>query len=58
MRRVIDYKTTHAREPDHLDFQVRDLMQKGWEPVGLPAVVQESGRSPMFTQTMIKYEEA
>jgi len=59
--KILEYKTCLSSDVMRLDFQVNDLIRKGWQPYGSPctSLDQEEAGAPIqsyLLQAMVKVE--
>lgn len=61
MKNVIEYKTVTADHNEGINYQVKNLIEEGWQPIGEMKVtteVDEEGMTTVsFYQTMVLYAE-
>lgn len=60
MKVIISYELVKAESAGGLTYQVKNLIEKGWQPVGDAKIVSETLseiQMNYFYQTMVMYEE-
>ena len=54
---IIEYRTATADNPENLDTAVNRLIEAGFQPLGIPLVIQIPGAHLMM-QTTVKYKQS
>jgi len=56
-RKIDSYELISNTDREYVIKEVKVGIDKGWTPLGPVQVSAYAGSSPIYTQTMVKYEE-